>query len=108
MWVGWAAENPSEIGDVPPGVNQPFSLINEGNAKVFPAKDGFEPPKFTTVVTLESMHKLQLWGSADKTAQQLYFREKEFIRCHLGLIYHRIIEKRRICQSSFVAHPSSQ
>ena len=78
----------SNVGDIPKGVNEPEKLIEIGNQNLFPGT------KFNTVVTLEKMHKLQLWASLDKTTKKTFLDEKDSIRCHLGIIYHRILEKR--------------
>ena len=49
---------------------------------------------FNTVVTLESMHKMNLNVSMERTPEQLFSEYKKQIRAHLGLTYHRILEKR--------------
>lgn len=85
---------PSDVREIPQGTFEPEKLINHGNKTVFPAVDGNDHPKFNTVVTLERMHKLQLGFMLDKDAHQEFLEEKDFIRCHLGMIYHRILEKR--------------
>ena len=45
--------------------------------------------KFTTVVTLESMHKMNLNVSMERTPEQLFAKYKKDIRAHLGLTYHQ-------------------
>ena len=49
---------------------------------------------YNTIVTLESMHKMNLNVSMENTPEELFTDYKIRIRAHLGLTYHRILKSR--------------